>query len=137
MEAVNDLDAGAIPLVAEEGNSAHTFTSEDHFQRELNIAVFNSAVLHGRRIGCRIVTNAARGRDDAANIRPFATQPVNKNQTAAHLERSGRRVVLMLGPQLTASLATEQRPTILQRWRNIARDKFGRAVRDLNITLDP
>ncbi|MGY4430270.1 hypothetical protein ACVWWO_002747 [Bradyrhizobium sp. F1.13.1] len=61
---------------------------------------------------------AARRRDDARNVRPFALQPIEIDQPAAHLEGACRRVILVLDEDLRAEPLGEQRPGVRRRCRH-------------------
>src|SRR5262245_1184472 len=72
-----------------------------------------AVALRGKGDTLAVVT--ARGGDDPSNVWVAALQPVGVDETAAHLERAERRVVLVLHPDLRARARREQRPTMLRR----------------------
>ena len=69
---------------------------------------------------------AAGGADRARDAGLLALQPVHVDQPATHLERAGRRVVLVLDPDLGAGAARQQGPGILRRGRHGGMDDGGR-----------
>ena len=71
---------------------------------------------------------AARRRDDARHLRALAPQAVDVDQPAADLEGAGRRVVLVLDPDLGAERLREQRPGVLRRRRHAAVHELARVV---------
>ena len=76
----------------------------------------NSGAL--RRKGKRLAMIAARGRDDALDLRPLASQPIHVDHAAAHLERANRRVILMLDEDIGARAFRKARPRVLRRRRH-------------------
>ena len=60
---------------------------------------------------------AAGRADHAAHMRPLALQAFHVDQPAAHLEGAGRRVVLVLHPDLGAAARRQQRPGVVRRRR--------------------
>ncbi len=68
---------------------------------------------------------AASGADDPTHLRPLAHEPIDVDQPAAHLERAGRRAVLVLQPDLGADLCTQQWPGELRRRSDVAGDDLG------------
>ena len=61
---------------------------------------------------------AARRADDAGERGVARLERRQQVEAAAHLERAGRRVVLVLDPDLAARAAREQRPRVLRRGRH-------------------
>jgi len=73
--------------------------------------------LHAQGTRCHgqaLTMIAPGGGDDALNLGPCAFEPVQKGDTAADLESTGRGMVFMLDPDRTAQARAEQRPGILR-----------------------
>ena len=77
------------------------------------------AARHGGE-GHALAVVAARRRDHPARQFVGPGEFVQQHETAAHLERTGGRVVLVLHPDLAASAAAEPRPTVLRGRRHAA-----------------
>ena len=71
---------------------------------------------------------AAGGGDDAARVRVLAPQPVDEGDPAAHLEGTGRGVVLVLDDDVRAGAGGERRPGVLRRGRHVRVDEAGGAL---------
>ena len=65
-------------------------------------------------IGDALPVIARRCRHDAADLRPRLAQLAEIHDAAADLEGAGRRMVLVLDPELGADPPRQQRPTILR-----------------------
>ena len=55
---------------------------------------------------------------DALNIGMLSFEPIHERNRTTNFERTGRRVVLMLDPNLSANRLIDQRPGILWRGRH-------------------
>src|SRR3989304_3471908 len=91
----------------------------------------------GARAGEReaLAVVAARRAAPAANPGP-RLERVEQPQPAAHLERAGRRVVLVLYPELEPRARVEKRPGVLRRRRNHRVHPGGRALELRKAELD-
>ena len=75
--------------------------------------------------GDRLAVIAARRGDDAGTIRTGSPQFADMDQPAAHLEGAGRRMVLVLDPDIGAGACGEQRPGVGRRRRHRRVDDGG------------
>ena len=66
----------------------------------------------------RLAVIAARRRDDAFDMRPFAFEPLHVEEASAQLESADRRVIFVLDEDLGADTRAQQRPRILRRRRH-------------------
>ena len=64
--------------------------------------------------------------DDTANGWPFSDQAIDVHQSAAHLEGTSRRAVLVLQPHLRTDVPAEQWPGELRCRRHVVGHHFGR-----------
>ena len=72
----------------------------------------------------RLAVIAARRRDDAFDMRPFAFQPLDVEEASAQLESADRRVIFVFDEDLGADPRAQQRPRILRRrWHGGAYDR--------------
>ena len=76
------------------------------------------------RVSQALAMVSGRRGDDAARLTALAA-PMEVGEAAPHLERTGRRVVLVLDPHLRAELLGEQGPGVLRRrWHMRAHDVY-------------
>ena len=73
---------------------------------------------------------ASRRRDDPTHIRPLTAQPLGIDETTAHFEGAGGRVVFVLDPHFGAGALGQQRPGVL--WRP-GEARVDQAVRFLEV----
>ncbi len=78
--------------------------------------------------GDALAVVAAGGADHPGHVRLLATQRVHVDEAAADLERTDRRMVLVLDPHLAAGAAAQQRPTDLRRRRQMSVDHRRRVL---------
>ena len=72
-----------------------------------------------RRRKCdRLAMIAARGGDDAVELRGSSLEPIEIDNATPHLEGADGRVVLVLDPHLRARTLRQQRPGMLRRRRH-------------------
>ena len=69
-----------------------------------------------------------RGGDDAPDLGHGAQQSIQVEQSAAHLECTGGRMVLVLDPDGASGARAQLRPRILRGWRHGAVNELGRLL---------
>src|SRR5208283_4200348 len=75
----------------------------------------------------RLAVIAARRRDDAFEMRPFAFEPLDVDEAAAQLEGADRRMIFVFDEDLGADTGAQQRPRILRRrWHGGTYDRQSR-----------
>jgi hypothetical protein len=81
--------------------------------------------IFARRVPDRLAVVASRRRNYSRRLSPFAKEVLEVNEATAHLERSGRRVILVLRPDGCPYPLLEERPPVLRRGRHRLIDQSG------------